>query len=687
MENIPQEKLIEFIQCHCCRKQFIQPMVTECCQKVFCLKCISNAMVCPNCSSEQLSFRSEKVLDRFLSIHSTPTDEDLTVFSDCALCYNLPSSPVLSSCCFKIFCSCCLKQWVNNHNDCPMCRQAFQSVKFHDYDSKFAERSIYFFDVLKKFFDDVPRLCKFGCGNMIQISKIEHHLKDCPMIFKNHQQLQLANINEDQHLTKFLLTFKQGSNRDNGFLQMIHQNNQNDHLEFYTQLFNLEKFYTNQNYQQYIALFSMMTVIDIPLKNVINHLIWKNLIKSYFRIGRYSNIVTFFETNKMEWYDSKIALLHAKSLYKCDKLKKAQQLFEELVELKTDANFESNMYLGCIHYKHGLPFYHKSQRLFQKIIKFSSNTHILSKTIYLSLKVAVAIQDSDNIKNCIQLFQERTDLQNNQYFAKSMILHLNLSNDFSTALLLCNHAHLNSHQKTFNVATTLFNMSKNQAFVGDKQNLLSEQLKLLKTEFMRLFYGSGLSALCALPLKCSKIVQVYSDIIFHQQKNQPDTTQVEYLSTLNFLCHQMIEYSSKYVDVNLSLIRLLNVMAKTWLSAPIFHMQNYQQIQIINTLIIYIDASTNYLSGIFTDVEDVNQITLVVETKYLKAMIYQYVATIRSDNTFLQQAKQLFIECADYYIIYDLQKYEEIQSKILMCDPDLYGIMVRPISDDESDED
>ena len=84
--------------------------------------------------------------------------------------------------------------------------------------------------------------------------------------------------------------------------------------------------------------------------------------------------------------------------------------------------------------------------------------------------------------------------------------------------------------------------------------------------------------------------------------------------------------------------------------------------------------------------EDFNQITLVVETKYLKAMIYQYVATIRSDNLYLQQAKQLFTECADYYIIYDLQKYEDIQSKILMCDPDLYGIMVHPISDDDESE-
>ena len=93
---IPASKLFEFISCNHCKNRLVQPFVTTCCLKLFCFKCIKDCVICPFCSSERISIRSENFMEKFLSSHGELNEEDLGVFSDCALCFNFNNCPVVN---------------------------------------------------------------------------------------------------------------------------------------------------------------------------------------------------------------------------------------------------------------------------------------------------------------------------------------------------------------------------------------------------------------------------------------------------------------------------------------------------------------------------------------------------------------------------------------------------------------
>lgn len=685
MDNILSEDLIQFIQCNHCSQQLVDPVVSSCCNKLYCNQCINSSVICPNCSSETINFQKEPIIAQFLNKHTTPTIEDLSVFSDCALCYNLPSNPLITSCCRKVFCTMCLKQWVSDHNDCPMCRQQFKDVKFHNLDTTISEHTIYYFETLKHFLHDIPKFCKFDCGSIVQMSKIQSHMDQCPKVFANHRKSLLSQTSDI--LAKYQICFKSDETLHN-FVES--ENLSTSDKQFYQTLLKLESFYSHENYQQFNALIKIYQPFDNPstlMTKELEHIFIQKTIKSLFKTSKYSEVASFCSKIVTHFYDPKINFLHAKSLYKCDHFSKARTLLEESIELKTQYTNQSRIILGNLYSKFGPVFYPKSLKCYTDAInhlKLTNEHDLLAKALYRLLKVAISIDDISTVQKVTNILETTDDsLKKSRSYLKAMIIYYNSVQDFSKSLALFKNENIimAPHQKVYYQALASFKMIQGHQFVGDKLNLIQEQLQLLKDQYFDTFYHTNQGE------KTKKITQLYTELSFYLNKNQNDTSNNHRLISSSFLCHQTLEFLSKRVGVNLDTIKLLNLMAKIWLNTPLFNVSHFQQTHIINVMTIYIETSLNNLSELFKDVEDLNLIEIVIETKYLTATVFQYVATIRSDFNLLQKAQQIFNECKDYFILYDLQKYEDVLSKIMMCDPTLYGMMVQDDDGVESDSD
>lgn len=676
--NVPFSKLKEFVSCNHCKNQLNDPFVTSCCLKLFCLKCIKDCIVCPFCSSEQISIRKERYMEKFLSCHDQPNEEDLAIFSDCSLCFNINNFPIVTSCCNHIFCGQCVEQWTKDHKECPMCRRVFKNTKIHDFEQFGHEDSIlYSFDCLKVFLNDIPQLCKFGfggCGDYTSQSMVHLHLKTCKKVFQNHiknicqseknLQSQISQTNE--YLSRFL------------------------------------EFYENHKYDQCIAMWKNLGVFK-NLKTVTNseeffHQINIKYCKCLFRTRRFNDLIDLFAIWKPEFFDERVIYYHAMACYHNDVLMKSIDLFNQLVEIKSSKFLGvSLMRIGDTWKKFGAQFYHKAQNFYCQAIKISNESQLFQKIRYRLIQIFLKVEDFSSAK---KIFDEFSSNESNVVEScdstKAKLAFFIKTRQFTEAsqLLQKSSSLLPKYQQVIKTTIIKCLLSEQPSFVGDKEDLLRNQLNLIKDEYFRCFYSND----PILIKKSTILAQTFVELSLKlHQNDQEGSTQIEHLLFCIMLCHHSFDVIQKQSQHNINGIKLLTLLSQIYMKIPLFYQQNYQQASTVATMITYIDIANTYLNKIFQSdlnnlncaivpkCENINMISVVAETKLVRAKVYQYAGTFRSDASLLQQAKQLYADCSEYFILYDLLKYQDIQSQIVMCDPDLYGITVEQVSDEDSD--
>lgn len=149
----------------------------------------------------------------------------------CKFCYSIVKDPICCSQCDDLFCSFCLKEWINDGRGCPHCRA-----------KPFKESRINKFN--KNFLNNIQIICPVGCEDKFKYEYLNNHLKTCKKTEKIYlcklcnYEIKFEIKNENNHTRdKINELSKEDENeleeKNSNIINENEVNRENDSYEYY----------------------------------------------------------------------------------------------------------------------------------------------------------------------------------------------------------------------------------------------------------------------------------------------------------------------------------------------------------------------------------------------------------------------------------------------------------------------